>query len=150
MTAALASSPGGGRGAIAGWCLYDWANSAFPTVVSTFVFAAYFTKGVAASETEGTYLWGNAVAVAAVAIALLGPVLGAIADRTGKRRPWLAAFTLICILATAALWTVEPDPAYVPRALVLVVIATIAFEFAGMFYNAMLPAVAPPGMMGRV
>ena len=54
------------RRAVAGWCLYDWASSAFPTVVSTFVFAAYFTKGVATSETEGTYLWGNATAVAAV------------------------------------------------------------------------------------
>lgn len=139
-----------GTGAIVGWCLYDWANSAFPTVISTFVFAAYFTKGVAASETEGTYLWGNAVAVAAVAIALLSPALGAIADRAGHRRRWLAAFTLACILATASLWWVRPDPADVPLALVLVVLATVAFEFAGVFYNAMLPAVAPPGRMGRV
>jgi len=139
-----------GRGAVVGWCLYDWANSAFPTVITTFVFAAYFTKGVAANETQGTFLWGNAVAVAAVAIALLSPVLGAVADRTGRRKPWLAGFTLVCILATAALWTVRPDEADVPRALVLVVIATLGFEFAGMFYNAMLPVVAPPGRMGRV
>lgn len=146
----LAVDTRSGRGAVVGWCLYDWANSAFPTVVSTFVFAAYFTRGVAPSETEGTYLWGNAVAVAAVGIALLSPVLGAIADRTGRRRPWLAVFTLICVLATAALWTVRPDAADVPRALVLVVVATMAFEFAGMFYNAQLPAVAPPGRMGRI
>ena len=139
-----------GRGAIVGWCLYDWANSAFPTVISTFVFAAYFTKGVAGSETHGTYLWGNAVAVAAVGIAVLSPMLGAVADRTGRRKPWLAGFTLVCILATAALWTVRPDEADVPRALVLVVIATLGFEFAGVFYNAMLPGVAPPGRMGRV
>lgn len=145
-----AGERGTSTGAIAGWCLYDWANSAFPTVISTFVFAAYFTKGVAASETEGTYLWGNAVAVAAVAIALLSPALGAIADRAGHRRRWLAAFTLACILATASLWWVRPDPSDVPLALALVVLATIAFEFAGVFYNAMLPAVAPPGRMGRV
>lgn len=138
------------RATVAGWCLYDWANSAFPTVISTFVFAAYFTKGVAPSQTEGTYLWGNAVAVAAVAIAVLSPALGAIADRTGRRRPWLAAFTLACVLATAGLWWVRPDPADVPLALVLVVLATVAFEFAGVFYNAMLPAVAPQGRMGRV
>lgn len=139
-----------GRGAIVGWYLYDWANSAFPTVVSTFVFAAYFTKGVAASETEGTYLWGNAVAIAAVAIGILSPVLGAVADRTGRRMPWLAGFTVVCVLATAALWTVRPDPSDVTRALVLVVIATLAFEFATVFYNALLPSVAPPGRMGRV
>lgn len=143
-------SASGSRAAVAGWCLYDWANSAFPTVISTFVFAAYFTKGVAASETEGTYLWGNAVAAAAVGIALLSPALGAIADRTGRRRPWLAAFTLACVLATSGLWFVRPDPADVPVALVLVVVATMAFEFAGVFYNAMLPSVAPPGAMGRV
>ncbi|EDP62853.1 Major facilitator superfamily MFS_1 [alpha proteobacterium BAL199] len=138
------------RRAVVGWCLYDWANSAFPTVVSTFVFAAYFTKGVAANETEGTYLWGNATAIAAVGIAILSPMLGAIADRTGRRKPWLAACTIVCILATAALWTVLPDPDYILRALVLVVIATLGFEFANVFYNAMLPSVAPPGRMGRV
>lgn len=146
----VAERTGARPAAIAGWCLYDWANSAFPTVVSTFVFAAYFTKAVAASETEGTYLWGNATAVAAVGIAILSPMLGAIADRTGRRKPWLAAFTIACILATAALWTVRPDPADVPRALVLVVIATLGFEFATVFYNAMLPAIAPAGRMGRV
>ena len=69
-----------GRGAVVGWCLYDWANSAFPTVITTFVFAAYFAKGVAANETHGTYLWGNAVAVAALGIAVLSPVLGAVAE----------------------------------------------------------------------
>lgn len=136
--------------AIAGWCLYDWANSAFPTVVTTFVFAAYFTKGVAPSETEGTYLWGNAMSVAAALIAVLSPVLGAVADRGGRRKPWLAAFSVLCILATAALWTVRPDPSQVPRALVLVVVATIGFELGSVFYNAMLPSVAPPGRMGRV
>ena len=120
--------PGDGRlftRPILGWCLYDWANSAFPTVVSTFVFAAYFTKAVAPDETTGTFLWGNATAIAAVCIALLSPALGAVADRTGRRKPWLAAFTLISVLATAALWTVEPDSSFILRALTLVIIATI-------------------------
>jgi UMF1 family MFS transporter len=138
------------RSAVVGWCLYDWANSAFPAVISTFVFAAYFTQGVAATETEGTFLWGNAMAVAAVGIALFSPALGAIADRGGRRKPWLGFFTLVCVLATAALWTVRPDPDDVTRALVLVVIATLGFEFATVFYNAMLPSVASPQTMGRV
>ena len=145
--------PGDGRlftRPILGWCLYDWANSAFPTVVSTFVFAAYFTKAVAPDETTGTFLWGNATAIAAVCIALLSPALGAVADRTGRRKPWLAAFTLISVLATAALWTVEPDSSFILRALTLVIIATIGFEFATVFYNAMLPDIAPKAAMGRV
>lgn len=135
---------------VVGWCLYDWANSAFPTVVSTFVFATYFTQGVAPDTTTGTFLWGNATAVAAVAIAVISPMLGAIADRTGRRKPWLAGFTVICILATAALWTVEPDPSFVTRALALVILATLGFEFATVFYNAMLAEVAPPSTLGRV
>lgn len=138
------------RGPVIGWCLYDWANSAFPTVISTFVFAAYFTKGVAPDETTGTFLWGNATAIAAVCIAVLSPMLGAIADRTGRRKPWLLVFSWICILATACLWTVEPDPSFVARALVLVIVATIGFEFATVFYNAMLAEVAAPERLGRV
>lgn len=135
---------------ILGWCLYDWANSAFPTVITTFVFAAYFTKGVAPDEAYGTFLWGNATAIAAVCIAVLSPMLGAVADRTGRRKPWLFVLTWICVLATAALWTVEPDPAFATRALALVIVATIGFEFATVFYNAMLAEVAPPGRLGRV
>jgi UMF1 family MFS transporter len=138
------------RAPVIGWCLYDWANSAFPTVISTFVFAAYFTKGVAPDETTGTFLWGNATAISAVCIAVLSPVLGAIADRTGRRKPWLLVFSLLCILATAALWTVEPDPSFITRALVLVIVATIGFEFATVFYNAMLAEVAAPERLGRV
>lgn len=135
---------------VVGWCLYDWANSAFPTVVSTFVFATYFTQGVAPDTTTGTFLWGNATAIAAVLIAAASPILGAIADRTGRRKPWLAVFTVLCVLATAALWTVEPDSSFVVRALSLVIIATIGFEFATVFYNAMLAEVAPPAALGRV
>ena len=105
---------------------------------------------MAEDETTGTFLWGNATAIAAVVIALLSPALGAIADRTGRRKPWLAGFTLLCIVATAALWTVEPDSAFVVRALTLVIIATIGFEFATVFYNAMLAEIAPEDRLGRV
>ena len=81
-----------------GWCLYDWANSAFPTVIITFVFAAYFTKGVAIDEVAGTAQWGAAIALSAVAVAVVSPVLCAIADRGGRRKPWLAAFSALALL----------------------------------------------------
>ena len=138
------------RAPVIGWCLYDWANSAFPTVISTFVFAAYFTKGVAPDENTGTFLWGNATAIAALCIAVMSPTLGAIADRTGRRKPWLLVFSWVCILATAALWTIEPDPSFITRALALVIVATVGFEFATIFYNAMLAEVAPRERLGRV
>ncbi|MBF0250623.1 MAG: MFS transporter, partial [Alphaproteobacteria bacterium] len=65
----------------AAWAVYDWANSAFPTVVVTFVFAAYYTKAVAADPVSGAAEWGRAMAASAFAVALVGPVLGAVADR---------------------------------------------------------------------
>ena len=81
------------RGAILSWCFYDWAMSAYNTVIGTFIFSVYFTRGVAESEVIGTAQWGRAVAVSGIAVAVLSPVLGAIADRSGRRKPWLALFT---------------------------------------------------------
>jgi UMF1 family MFS transporter len=135
---------------VAAWCFYDWANSAYPTVIGTFVFATYFTQGVAPDPVTGASQWGVAMSVSGLLVGLLSPVFGAIADRTGGQRRWLAGFTLLAAVAAMALWTVEPDPAFVARGLVLVVAGTLAFELGTVFYNAMLPAVAPAAMIGRV
>lgn len=138
------------RKAIWGWCLYDWASSTFPTLISTFVFATYFTKAVAETPAEGTALWGYATSFAAISVAILAPILGAISDRAGRRKPWLFILTLIYGGAAIAMWTVTPDPGSVQTALILVVIGTMGFELAMVFYNAMLPDVAPKGMTGRI
>jgi len=136
--------------AIAAWCLYDWAASAFNTVIGTFVFSVYFARGIYGDETAGSAVWGYAVGAAGFAVALAAPVMGAIADRAGRRKPWLAAFTALTAAAAAALWFARPDPSYVPYALALVVVASVAFELAGVVYNALLPAVAPVRATGRV
>jgi UMF1 family MFS transporter len=132
------------------WALYDWANSAFPTVVSTFVFAAYFTRAIAPDPATGQAQWGWMQTIAGVAIALLCPVLGAIADAGGRRRLMLALCTAVMAAATAALWFAAPDPRFTLFALVAVGLATIAFEVGTVFYNAMLPQVATPQRLGRV
>lgn len=136
--------------AIFSWCLFDWANSAYPTVITTFVFAAYFTKAVIGDATEGTYLWGLATAIAGLTVAIGGPILGTIADLTGRRKLWLALCTLLVITACGGLWTITPDPSDAMTALVLVVIATIGFEFGTIFYNAMLPSLVPAARLGRI
>lgn len=141
--------PAGGLGVFS-WCLYDWANSAFNTVIGTFVFSVYFARGIFGDETQGSAVWAAAAGWAGLAVALASPVLGAIADRAGRRKPWLAGLMGVTVLATAGLWFAAPDVGYVAYALALVVIATIAFELSGVFYNAMLPGVAPPGKLGRV
>ena len=69
------------RRATASWALYDFANSAFTTLVVTFVYAAYFTQRMAADEIEGTALWSRGVTVTAVLVAVASPFLGALADR---------------------------------------------------------------------
>jgi len=131
------------------WAFYDWANSAVATVITSFVFATYFTRAVAPSPEEGTVLWSHAQSASALAIAVLAPVLGAVADRGGRRKPWLAAFTLLSVVATALMWFVLPSPDYVLLALVLVAVGTVGFEFGTVFYNAMLPDLAPRERLGR-
>ncbi|MBT3237563.1 MAG: MFS transporter [Rhodospirillaceae bacterium] len=144
------AQPATTRGRIA-WCVYDWANSAFPTVIITFVFAAYFTKVVAPDVITGTAWWGYAVSLSALAVAVLGPVFGAIADHGGRRKPWLGIFTILCVAATTVLWFVKPDtPGIVLFALFAVGIANFAFEMGMVFYNAMLPALTAPDRIGRL
>ena len=138
------------RRAIISWCFYDWANSAYPTVITTFIFGTYFTQAVAETPELGTASLGRALAVAAVAVAVISPILGSIADRGGARKPWLAVFTVACILATAMLWFVKPANDWALWALVFISVSSIAFEFGMVFYNAMLPELAPTAMIGRV
>jgi MFS transporter, UMF1 family len=143
------ADPGLRRARIA-WCVYDWANSAFPTVIVTFVFSAYFATAVAADKAAGTAQWSRALAISGLLIALLSPVLGAIADRSGRRKPWLATGSAITIAGAAMLWFVRPDAEYVIYALVVFAIANIAFEISQVFYNAMLPTITPKDRMGRL
>ena len=138
------------RRGIFAWCLYDWANSAFSTVISTFVFSVYFARAVYGDETAGSALWGYTLGLAGLGVALASPVLGAVADRAGRRKPWLAALVALTALPVALLWFARPSPDYVGFALASVAIATIAFELANVFYNAMLHDIAPPDRLGRV
>jgi UMF1 family MFS transporter len=138
------------RGAVVAWVLYDWAYGAFNTVVATFVFATYFTRAVAADPATGAAQWAGAQTTAGLLIALLAAPLGALADRGGRRRAMLAAATVVMTLCTFALWFVHPRVADVGLALGLVVTATVAFEVACVFYNAMLPGLSAPGRIGRL
>jgi UMF1 family MFS transporter len=142
--------PAPSRRAAWSWCLFDFANSGFPTVIATFVFSAYVTKAVAETPEAGTAAWGYAMGLSGLLIALTAPFLGAAADHGGRRKPWLLLFSLLCVLTTALLWFVKPEPAYLLLGLGLVVLANSAFEIGTVFYNALLPEVAKPETMGRL
>lgn len=131
------------------WALYDWANSAFFAVIQTFVFATYFVQSVAEDTTMGSTQWGNTIGAAGIFIAVCAPFVGAFADQLGRRKPWIAYFSLLCIAATAALWYVAPDQNFVWLALVLIFLGTVGSEFAIIYYNAMLPDITPADRIGR-
>jgi MFS transporter, UMF1 family len=139
-----------GRRGVLGWCLFDFANSAYVTVVVTFVFATYFTQGVAPTPELGTAWWGTAQGLSALLIALTGPIVGAIADFSGRRKIWVFFCSMLTLVATALLWFAEPQSANVVLILAAVVIANIGFEVGQVFYNALLPSVARPEKLGRI
>lgn len=136
---------------IAAWCLYDWGNSAFTTLIVTFIYATYFTQAIAPDELTGTALWARGVSISAILIAVLSPVLGAAADKAGRRKQYLAVTTIVSVVATVALAFVRPGMEHAMLlALVAFVIANIGFELGMVFYNSFLPVIASPQRLGRV
>ncbi|MDJ0894167.1 MAG: MFS transporter [Alphaproteobacteria bacterium] len=138
------------RAALAAWCLFDWANSAYPTAIITFIFGAYVTTAVAPTKEIGTAAWGYTISISALMVAALSPVVGAIADQTGPRKPWILGLSLLTIVASAGLWFVIPDPSILLVALILVGIGNFGMEFGQVFYNAMLADLVPERMVGRL
>lgn len=138
------------RRARAAWCFFDWANSAFPTVIITFVFSVYFVGAIAEDKISGTAQWGYAISFSGIAIALLSPVLGSVADRAGRRKPWLAACSALTIVCSVLLWFAYPDPGYALFALLVLAIANVGFEVGQVFYNAMLPGLVARDAIGRL
>ena len=137
-----------GRRPVLGWALYDFANSAFTTLIVTFVYATYFTQGIAPNETVGTAQWAWGVTISAIFVAILSPYMGAIADRYGLRRRFLLGSTVLCIAGSVGLFF--PLEGQVLLALSIFVVANIAFEMGHVFYNAYLPDIASPAKIGRV
>ncbi len=131
------------------WALWDWASSPFFAVVITFVFGAYYIQSVAPNSVIGTAQWGWAMTISALVIAVLSPIFGAIADAGGPRKPWIIALTVVSAAATAALWWAVPDPTMAIYMLGVVLLANVTLEIANAFYNAMLPDLAPPRLIGR-
>ncbi|MGL5136140.1 MAG: MFS transporter [Beijerinckiaceae bacterium] len=137
--------------AVAAWTMFDWACQPFFTLVTTFVFAPYFVSALAADPVSGQAMWGYATGFAGLLIALLSPVLGAIADRAGARKPWIAVFGLLLVIGSCLIWFAAPDaPNAVAIAILGYGLALIGAEFAAVFNNAMMPTLVPPEKIGRL
>jgi UMF1 family MFS transporter len=139
------------RSAVISWIFFDWAAQPYFTLITTFVFAPYFATHVAANAASGQALWGFATAAAGLMIALMSPVLGAIADASGRRKPWIAAFGALLVIGSSLMWFGKPgDPSEIPALLLAYVVATVGVEFATVFNNAMMPTLVPPEKIGRL
>ncbi|MGZ5871119.1 MAG: MFS transporter [Bradyrhizobium sp.] len=139
------------RAAVISWIFFAWAAEPFFTLITTFVFAPYFATHVAADPASGQSLWGFATAAAGLIIALSSPVLGAIADASGRRKPWIASFGALLVIGASLMWFGKPgDIRAIPALLVAYGIATIGVEFATVFNNSMMPTLVPPDKIGRL
>ena len=137
------------RRALVAWVLYDFANSAFAAVIMATIYSAYYAIGVVGNaHGAGDLWWGRAVSTSMAIVALTSPFLGALADRSGIRRPLFMGFTAVAVMATALLSTVQPG--MIVWGFALAVIGNVGFEGALVYYNAWLPQIAPAGMQGRV
>jgi len=131
-----------------GWVMYDFANSAYTTLVVTFIYATYFVSAVAPDKISGTALWSRGVTLTAILVALSSPLLGAVADQSNLRKTFLFLTTAVGVGTCAMLNFVMPGQVY--AALVWFVISNVAFELGMVFYNAMLPDISTPATIGRV
>ncbi|MFC0200842.1 MFS transporter [Paracoccus rhizosphaerae] len=144
-----------------GWWFFDWASQPFHTLLLTFIFSIYFSEvakrhfiALGDSSTlagaNAQALWGYGLAVSGAVIAVFAPILGAIADSSGRRLPWVWFFSLLYVVSAAGLWSLMPDQPALVQAVVLFGIALIGVEFATIFTNAMLPGLAPRAEIGRI
>jgi UMF1 family MFS transporter len=139
------------RRAVVGWVLFDWAAQPYFTLITTFIFAPYFTTFVAPDPATGQSWWGFATGAAGLTIALLSPVLGAVADASGRRKPWIFGFGALLVIGSSLMWLGKPGDASVILPLLIAYgIATIGVEFATVFNNAMMPTLVPPEKIGRL
>ncbi len=130
------------------WSMYDFANSAYTTVVITAVFGAYFVGVVAEGEPWATFAWTAALSVSYAAILLTGPLLGAWADAHAAKKPLLLASTVGCAIFTAALYGAGPGA--IALSLALLIVSNYFFGAGENLIAAFLPELASSGAMGRV
>jgi UMF1 family MFS transporter len=127
--------------------MFDFANSSYTTVIVTFAFSIFFTRLVAAGP-EADLWWGRAITISNLIVLLLSPVVGAMADASGMKKPYLFASYALCVSATALLWFVEPGQ--IGFALLLFVLSNVAFSFGENFASSFLPELATPQTVGRI
>ncbi|MEY4697126.1 MAG: hypothetical protein RIT14_1554 [Pseudomonadota bacterium] len=152
---------GSARKRIWGWFFFDWASQPYNTLLLTFIFGPYFSEiargyylgqgldAEAAGAAAQAY-WGAGLAIASVAIAVFAPILGAIADGTGRRLVWVWFFSAFYVLGSFALWWLAPGATDLFWAMAFFGLGFIGMEFATIFTNALMPSLADHDDLGEV
>ncbi len=137
------------RKRIWGWFFFDWASQPYNTLLITFIFAPYI-KDLMGDGAEAQAAWGFGVAAAGIVIAILAPVLGAMADNSGNRLRWIWLFSVMYVVGSFGLWFAAPDSFDLHTTLLLFAIGMIGMEFATIFTNSMLPELGTTEEVGRI
>ncbi len=132
------------------WSLWDWGSASFNAVVTTFVFSVYITSSAFGPEEQVSAQLGTALLIAGIVVALVAPVIGRLTDQAGRRKSWLGINTGIVVACTLLMVLVAPDRQFLIFGLVLLAIGNVAFEFAGVSYNAMLGQIANSRNVGKI
>ena len=129
------------------WYMYDFGNSAYAAVVLLAVYSAYFKSEVVGGP-QGSFLWGLSVGIAMLVVALLSPILGAIADYAGTKKRFLFLYTAMACAFAASLFFVAKGA--IVAGMALFILAEIGYRSAQVFYNSLLPEIASEDEIGRV
>lgn len=148
MSLRAALNPGVRRRELFGWAMYDFANSAYTTVVITTVYSAYFVAAVCENARWGTLAWTAVLSLSYLLILLTAPAMGAFADQRGAKKRLLLWLTLGCVLGTLGLMLTGPGT--VALALGLILLSNWCFGSGENVTAAFLPELARPEAMGKV
>jgi UMF1 family MFS transporter len=132
------------------WMLFDWACQPIHTLIATFIFGPYFVSAVVNNPVEGQSLLGMAITASGVLVAIFSPILGALADQTQRRKPWILLFSIVFIVGTFSLWFAEPNLENTFWVLFAYTIAFVAADFSTVFTNAMMPTLVVPEKLGKL
>ncbi len=134
------------------WAWFEGARNPHVLLITIYIFAPYFYSHLVGDPVKGQALWGDLNSLAGLIIALLAPLLGAVADAGGRRKPWLFAFSVVLGGTAVLLWQALPGEAGLSLAAicVLLVATIVAFDFTAVFHNAMLPTLVPDARVGRL
>ena len=134
---------------IYGWWAFDWASQPYNTLLLTFIFAPYIAQ-VLGDGTRAQSLWGYSIGAAGLLIAIAAPILGKIADQTGRKLPFIWVFSAFYVIGAWGCWFAAPDGMQIWVVLILFALGLFGMECATIFTNALMPDLAPRAQMGRI